>query len=90
MSAALPFRAFGVDMGSHLAWTRNPQGEAGSGRLPQGLLDLATQVLGAQAQTWLHKPHQLLDGLTPAVAAAEGDWDKVRSILNAIQNDGVV
>ncbi|MGJ7575591.1 metallophosphoesterase family protein [Variovorax sp. RB2P76] len=30
-SAAAPFRAFGVDMGSHLAWPLGPQEETGSG-----------------------------------------------------------
>lgn len=90
LSAAAPFRAFGVDKGSHLAWPRDSQGETGLRGVPQDLLDLATEVLGAQAQTWLDKPHQLLDGRTPAAVAAEGGSDEVRSTLDAIQNGGVV
>lgn len=90
LSAAAPFRAFGVDKGSHLAWPRDPQGGTGLGGLSQALLDLAAQVLGAEAQTWLNKPHQLLGGQTPAAFAVEGGSDKVRSMLNAIQNGGVV
>ncbi|MGJ3701248.1 metallophosphoesterase family protein [Variovorax sp. AFSI2.2] len=35
-SAAAPFRAFGVDLGSHLAWPRDPQKETGSEVLPPG------------------------------------------------------
>jgi len=90
MTAAAPFRAFGVDMGSHLAWPLDPQGETGSGSPPQDLLDLAAQVFGAAAQAWLDKPHELLDGQTPAAFAAGGGSDKVRSMLNAIQHGGVV
>lgn len=90
LSAAAPFRVFGVDMGSHLEWPRDPQGETGLGGVPQDLLDRAVQVLGAEAQTWLDKPHQLLDGQTPAAFAAKGGSDQVRSMLNAIQNGGVV
>ncbi len=90
LSAAAPFRAFGVDKGSHLAWPRDPQGENRLESPAQDLMDLATQVLGAQAQTWLDKPHQLLGGRTPAAIAAEGGSDEVRSMLNAIQNGGVV
>ena len=90
LSAAAPFRAFGVDMGSHMAWPRDPQGGTGLGGLPQDLHDLAVQVLGRDAQIWLDKPHQLLGGQTPAAFAAEGGSDKVRSMLNAIQNGGVV
>jgi len=77
-TAAAPFRAFGVDMGSHLAWPRDPQEETGSEVLPQDLLDLAMQVFGAEASAWLdkphkpHKPHKLLDGQTPAAFAAGG------------------
>ncbi len=89
-TAAAPFRAFGVDMGSHLAWSRDPQEETGSEVLPQGLLDLATQVFGAEAQAWLGKPHELLDGQTPAAFAARGGSDKLRSMLIAIQHGGVV
>lgn len=86
-NAAAPFRAFGVDMGSHLAW---PQDEAGLGSPLQDLLDLATQVFGAEAQVWLDKPHEQLDGQTPAALAARGGSEKVRSMLNAIQYGGVV
>jgi Icc-related predicted phosphoesterase len=89
MTAAAPFRAFGVDMGSHLAWPLDPQEEAGSEVLPQGLLDLTTQVFGAEAQAWLGKPHELLGGQTPAEFAAGGDSDKLRSMLIAIQHGGV-
>ena len=60
------------------------------GGVPQDLLELAAQVLGAEAQTWLNKPHQLLGGQTPAAFAVEGGSDKVRSMLNAIHNGGVV
>ena len=87
MTAAGPFRAFGVDMGSHLAWPRDEPGPGGS---PQDVLDIATQVFGAAAQAWLDKPHELLDGRTPAAFAAGGGSDKVRSLLNAIQHGGVV
>jgi Icc-related predicted phosphoesterase len=90
MPAAAPFRAFGVDMGSHLAWPRNPQRETGPERPPQDLLDLAAQVFGSEAQVWLDKPHEWLDGQTPAAYAAAGGADKVRSMLNAIQHGGVV
>lgn len=90
LSAAAPFRAFGVDKGSHLAWSRDPRAETGLGGLPQDLLELAAQVLGAEAQTWLDEPHQLLDGQTPAAFAVEGGSGKVRSMLDAIQNGGVV
>jgi len=90
MSAAAPFRAFGIDMGSHLAWPRDPLRETGPERPPQDLLDLAAQVFGSEAQVWLNKPHEWLDGQTPAAFAAAGGPDKVRSILNAIQHGGVV
>jgi Icc-related predicted phosphoesterase len=90
LGAGAPFRAFGVDMGSHLAWPWNQQGKTGLGGLPQDLLDLAVQVLGRDAQIWLDKPHQLLGGQSPAAFALEGGSDKVRSMLNAIQNGGVV
>ena len=86
-TAAAPFRAFGVDMGSHLAW---PRDETGLGSPPQDLLDLAAQVFGAEAQTWLNKPHEWLDGQTPAAFAAGGGSEKVRSMLNVIQHGGVV
>lgn len=86
-TAAAPFRAFGVDMGAHLAW---PQDEAGLGSPPRDLRDLAAQVFGAAAQTWLDKPHEWLDGQTPSAFAARGGSEKVRSILNAIQHGGVV
>ncbi|MGJ3701166.1 metallophosphoesterase [Variovorax sp. AFSI2.2] len=89
-SAAAPFRALGVDMGSHLTWPRDPKKEAGSEVLPQDLLDLAMQVFGAEAPAWLDKPHKLLDGQTPAAFAAGGGSEKVRSMLNAIQYGGVV
>jgi len=87
MTAAAPFRVFGVDMGSHLAWPRDePEPEASL----QDVLDLATQVFGAAAQPWLDKPHELLDGQTPAALAVGGGADRVRSILIAIQHGGVV
>ncbi|MGJ7524907.1 metallophosphoesterase [Variovorax sp. GB1P17] len=89
-SAAAPFRAFGVDMGSHLAWPLESQGQIESNGLPQDLLDLAAQVFGAEAQAWLAKPHQLLDGQTPAALVAGGGSDKLRSMLIAIQHGGVV
>lgn len=89
-SAEAPFRAFGVDMGSHLAWPWDPHGETGLRSPPQDVLDLAVQVFGAEAQTWLDKPHQLLDGQTPAAFAAGGGADKVRAMLSAIQHGGVV
>lgn len=89
-TAAAPFRAFGVDMGSHLAWPRDLQEETGSEVLPQDLLDRAMQVFGAEASAWLDKPHKLLDGQTPAAFAAGGGSEKVRSMLNAIQYGGVV
>lgn len=89
-SAAAPFRAFGVDMGSHLGWPLDSQGQIESDGLPQDLLDLAAQVFGAEAQAWLAKPHQLLDGQTPAALAAGGGSDKLRSMLIAIQHGGVV
>ncbi|MDP9932845.1 metallophosphoesterase [Variovorax paradoxus] len=90
MPAAAPFRAFGVDMGSHLAWPRDAQRETGSERPPQDLLDLAAKVFGSEAQVWLDTPHTWLDGQTPAAFAAAGGADKVRSMLNAIQHGGVV
>jgi Icc-related predicted phosphoesterase len=86
-TAAAPFRAFGIDMGSHLAW---PRDETELGSPPQDLLDLATHVFGTAAQTWLNKPHEWLDGQTPAAFAAGGGSEKVRSMLNAIQHGGVV
>uniref|UniRef100_UPI000D38FC17 metallophosphoesterase n=1 Tax=unclassified Variovorax TaxID=663243 RepID=UPI000D38FC17 len=89
-SASAPFRAFGVDMGSHLAWPLESQEQIESDGLPQDLLDLATQTFGAEARTWLDTPHELLDSRTPAVFAAAGGLDKVRSMLNAIQHGGVV
>lgn len=58
--------------------------------LPQDVLDLATQVFGAKAQAWLGKPHELLDGQTPAAFAVGGGSDKLRSMLIAIQHGGVV
>jgi Icc-related predicted phosphoesterase len=87
MTTAVPFRAFGVEMGSHLAW---PRDEPGPGGPLQDVLDLATQVFGAAAQAWLDKPHELLDGQTPAAFAVGGGADRVRSILIAIQHGGVV
>jgi Icc-related predicted phosphoesterase len=90
MTTAVPFGAFGVDMGSHLAWPPAPQDGTESEVLPQDLQELATQVFGAAAQAWLDKPHKLLDGQTPAAFAANGGSDKVRSMLNAIQHGGVV
>lgn len=90
LTKTAPFRAFGVDMGSHLAWPRSLQNEAGLGSPPPDLLDLATQVFGAAAQAWLDKPHEWLDGQTPAAFAAGGGSGKVRSMLNAIRHGGVV
>ncbi|SDZ40047.1 Predicted phosphoesterase [Variovorax sp. YR634] len=90
MTAAAPFRAFGVDMGSHLAWPPGAAGGAESEGVPQDLLDLAVQVFGSAAKAWLNKPHRLLDGQTPAVFAAGGGLQKVKEILIAIQHGGVV
>lgn len=90
MPAAAPFRAFGVDMGSHLAWPRDLQAETGLESSPEDLLNLATQAFGAEAQAWLNKPHEWLGGQTPTAFAADGGSEKVRSILNAIQHGGVV
>ena len=90
MSGAAPFRAFGVDMGSHLAWPLHPQEGTASFALPQELLALTTQVFGSGAQGWLNKPHRLFNGRTPAAFAAEGGSEKVRSMLIAIQHGGVV
>jgi Icc-related predicted phosphoesterase len=87
MSTAAPFRAFGVDMGSHLAW---PLDEPGPGGSLQDVFDLATQVFGAAAQAWLDKPHEWLDGQTPTAFAAAGGSERVRSMLIAIQHGGVV
>jgi len=87
LTAAAPFRAFGVDMGSHLAW---PLDGSGFGSPPQDLFDLAAQIFGSEAQVWLDKPHEWLDGQAPAAFAAAGGADKVRSMLNAIQHGGVV
>jgi len=85
-TASTPFRAFGLDMGSHLAW---PRDETESGTPPQDMLVLAAQVFGAEAPVWLNKPHEWLDGQTPAAFAAAGGSEKVRSMLNAIQHGGV-
>ncbi|MBT2333203.1 DUF2384 domain-containing protein [Variovorax paradoxus] len=90
MTAAAPFRAFGVDMGSHLAWPTDPQNGTESEGPSQDLLELAAEVFGAAAQDWLDKPHKLFDGQTPAAFAAGGGSEKVRSTLNAIRNGGVV
>ncbi|WP_244164297.1 metallophosphoesterase [Variovorax atrisoli] len=90
MSTAAPFRAFGVDMGSHLAWPLDSRAETESEALPQDLLELATRVFGAAAQAWLNKPHKLLDGQTPVAFAVRGGSKKVRSMLIAIQHGGVV
>lgn len=90
MPAAAPFRAFGVDMGSHLAWPLNPQEEFEPAGPSQDLLDLATQVFSAAAQAWLNKPHRLFNGRTPAAFAAEGGSEQVRAMLIAIQHGGVV
>jgi Icc-related predicted phosphoesterase len=90
MLSSAPFRAFGVDMGSYLAWPQDSQGEIGLVSPARDLLDLAAQVFGAEAQAWLDKPHELLDGQTPAAFTAEGGSEKVRSMLNAIQHGGVV
>ncbi|MDP9974933.1 putative phosphodiesterase [Variovorax paradoxus] len=89
ITVAAPFRVFGIDKGSHLTWPRDPLRESGWASLPEDLLDLAAQVFGAEAHTWLEKPHEKLDGQTPAAFAAGGGSDKVRSILNAIQHGGV-
>lgn len=90
MTAAAPFHAFGVDMGSHLAWPPAPQDGTESEVLPQDLLELAAQVLGADARAWLNTPHERLDCQTPSAFAAGGGSEKVRSMLNAIQHGGVV
>lgn len=90
MTTAAPFRAFGVDMGSHLAWPLEPQEETASFARPQDLLALATQVFGAAAQAWLTMPHKLFDGQTPAAFAANGGSEQVRAMLIAIQHGGVV
>ncbi|MBT2334081.1 metallophosphoesterase [Variovorax paradoxus] len=90
LTAAAPFRVFGVDMGSHLAWPTDPQDSTESEGPSQDLLDLAVEVFGAAAQDWLGKPHKLFDGQTPAAFAAGGGSEKVRSTLNAIRNGGVV
>ncbi|MGJ7505593.1 MULTISPECIES: metallophosphoesterase [unclassified Variovorax] len=90
MPSAAPFRAFGVDMGSYLTWPRDPQAETGLESSSEGLLALATQVFGAEAQVWLDKPHESLDGQTPTAFAAGGGLEKVRWILNAIKHGGVV
>lgn len=58
-------------------------------RLEQDLPTLAAQVFGAHAQMWLSKPHELLQGQSPAEFAACGGLEKVRSILNSIQHGGV-
>lgn len=85
-----PFRAFGVDMGSHLAWPQGPQEVNELEIQPQDLLDLAIQVFGSGAEAWLNKPHRVFNGRTPAAFAAEGGSEKVRSMLIAIQHGGVV
>lgn len=90
MSGAAPFRAFGVDMGSHLAWPQDPQEASELEIQPQDLLDLATQAFGSGAQGWLNKPHRLFNGRTPAAFAAEGGSEQVRAMLIAIQYGGVV
>jgi predicted phosphodiesterase len=90
ITPASAFRAFGVDMGCHLAWPLGWQEEAGGAIPTKGLLELAAQVFGAAAQTWLDKPNELLDGQTPAIFAARGGLQQVRSMLNAIRNGGVV
>lgn len=90
MTTVAPFRAFGVDMGSHLPWPQDPQEVSESEIQPQDLLDLATQVFGAAARTWLNKPHRLFNGRTPAAFAAEGGSEQVRAMLIAIQHGGVV
>lgn len=90
MTTAASFRAFGVDMGSHLAWPQDPQEVSELEIQLQDLLDLATQVFGSGAQGWLNKPHRLFNGRTPAAFAAEGDSEKVRAMLIAVQHGGVV
>jgi len=90
MTTAAPFRAFGVDMGSHLVWPQDPQEVSKLEIQPQDLLDLATQVFGSAAQGWLNKPHRLFNGRTPAAFAAEGGSEQVRAMLIAIQHGGVV
>ena len=90
MPATTPFRAFGVDMGSYLAWPQDPQAGTELKSPPEDVLVLATQAFGTAAQAWLNKPHELLGGQPPAAFAAGGGSEKVRSILNAIQHGGVV
>ncbi|MDM0021730.1 DUF2384 domain-containing protein [Variovorax sp. J22R187] len=46
-------------------------------------------MFGAHAQMWLSKPHELLQGQSPAEFAARGGLEKVRSILNMIRHGGV-
>ncbi|MDM0028015.1 MbcA/ParS/Xre antitoxin family protein [Variovorax sp. J31P216] len=58
-------------------------------KLEQDLPTLAAQVFGAHAQMWLSKPHELLQGQSPAEFAARGGLEKVRSILNMIRHGGV-
>lgn len=88
-TAAAPFRTFGVDMGSHLAWPRASHEDTLLGGPPQDLLVLATQVFGAAAQSWLNKPHERFDGQTPAAFAGGGGLERVRMVLNTIQHGGV-
>jgi len=90
MTAAGPFRAFGVDMGSHLAWPRDAADGSASEGVPQDLFDLAAQAFGEAAQAWLNRPHELLDDQTPAAFAAKGGSERVRRMLIAIQHGGVV
>lgn len=55
------------------------------------LLVRAAEVFGEEGQTWMTKPHPLLDNKTPAeFASNEYGGEKVRSILNAIEHGGVV
>ena len=53
------------------------------------LLDLAREVFGTEAQTWLRKPHVLLGGKTPAEIAAAGGRERVQTILRTIRDGGV-
>lgn len=54
------------------------------------LLDLAREVFGTEAHTWLRKPHILLGGKTPAEIAAAGGRERAQTILRTIQHGGVV
>jgi hypothetical protein len=56
----------------------------------KGLLILARQVFGNEADAWLRKPHVLLGGQTPAEIAAVGGQERLQILLRKIQNGIVV